>query len=443
MSDPPIKTPPGLGLQESQELASAVCSSADYLSALVERFGDVSRYVNSYGPVYFFNHPDHVQSILLNQKYERARLVKLVLGDGLLSSDGDYWRSQRRLISPQFHEHCMPHFVPMIVDATNATFERWHQSGRIDVSFEMRRLTLDVIVRAMFSLSIGDKLDELSDAVTVLIEDLGTLGGSLFNLQEQITPERNARFQRALKCVDNFAHELLASRRVKSQQNRDLVSLLLNAKDESTGMPLNEKQLRDEIVTMLLAGHETTAITLAWAIDLLARNAAARERLRTEVDHAISGRSPQYDDLNSLNYARMVIDETLRLNPPVWFMMRKAEVDSELGGYFIPANTSVLISPYTTHRHKEFWKDPDSFDPERFSQEQSKTRHRYAYVPFSTGRHHCLGHAFAMMETQFILAMIAQHWQLTPMSDRIEPNPAITYRQRGELMVKAIPRYQL
>lgn len=420
-------------------------SASEFVVELVARYGDVVRYFNPYGEVYFFNHPDHVQSVIQSANYQRERLVTMILGKGLLSSDGDLWRTQRRLMTPHFSDHCLLGFARVITETTLAAFHRWDElhagESSMDVAFEMRRLTLDVIVRALFSVELDGKLDALSDAVTTLIEDLGTITGTLFNVNQQISPARNAKFQNAMRCVDEFAYGLIAERRSLSKMPRDLLTVLLQSKDTATGQPLDDKQLRDEVVTMLIAGHETTAITLGWALHLLTQNPGASSKLDTELDKALGGRTPTHEDLIALSYTRMVIEETMRLNPPVWFMMRRSVVETEIAGYSIPADASVLVCAFTTHRHKDFWEDPERFDPERFSPERSQGRHRYAHFPFSGGRHHCLGHGFAMMEAQLILAMIMQRWRLLPsLGHVVDPNPALTLRQRAGFLASMTRR---
>ena len=385
---------------------------------------------------YFFNHPDQVQIIAQSNQFQRERLMTLILGYGLLSSDGDYWRGQRRLMAPLFHERCMVGFAPLISGLTREAFHRWdarQKSGlTLDVAFEMRRLTLDVVVRAFFGVELADpSLDELCEEVTTLIEDLGAITNTLFNARERISPERNARFQRALRLVDGFAYRAIAERRAASAKPRDLLTVLIGASDETTGLPLDDKQIRDEVVTMLIAGHETTAIALAWALHLLATHPEAADRLDSELDTVLGGRTPTHEDLPALAYTRLVIEETMRLNPPVWFTMRRALVDTEVGGYRVPAGSSVLVSAFTTHRHRSFWENPEVFDPERFSPERSRGRHKYAHFPFSGGRHHCLGHLFATMEGQIILAMMTQHWRVRPSPGHVvDSNPALTLRQR-------------
>jgi len=407
-----------------------------FLLDLVRDYGDAVCFENPYGQVFFFNHPDQVQTILQSSNFERTPLVTLLLGQGLLASDGDWWRKQRRLAQPHFHEHCLLGFGSIITDAIESMLRRWDRAAEteapLDVSLEMRRMTLEVIVKAMFSADLGGAIDELCAAITEIIEDLGSISGTYFNAPAYFNPSRNVRVQSSMQTIDRMTYGLIAERRVLQNKPRDLLSTLVMGRDESTGRPLNDREIRDEVVTILIGGHETTALTLTWACHLLAENPEVDRRLRAEVDRVLDGRTPDVGDLAELSFTRMVFEESMRLYPPVWFMMREAQNEAEIDGYPIPAKAVVLVSAYSTHRHKDFWDCPDEFDPDRFSPKRAKGRHRFAFFPFAGGRHHCLGHAFAMIEGQLVLAQLAQSFRWKPVSgQKTEPQPILTLRQRG------------
>jgi cytochrome P450 len=427
------KTPPGPAGSGSSNGAR---NPLEYLTGLVRDYGDTVLYRNPYGPVYFFNHPEQVHAILQNSNLVRTPLVTIMMGDGLLASDGPYWREQRKLVQPAFHERCLQGYAPLISEYAIAMAERWERLAAIgepvDISSDIKHLALSIILKVMFSVSLsaGD-LAKLCDAITTAINDLGAVAWTFFNVPSQFKPSRSAQFREAKAMFDQIVHRIIADRRLSTEKPRDLLSVLLQAQDATTGQPLTDNQIRDEIATMIIGGHETTALTLSWAWHLLAQHPLAEQRLEAEVDDVLQGRTPTTADLPALSYTRMVLQETLRLYPPVWFMMRKAVVADQIGDYEIPANSMVLISPYTTQRHPDHWKDPDQFVPERFLPEHQTGRHRGAFVAFAGGRHHCLGHAFAMMEGQTVLAILAQRFRFRPEAGhQVELDPVMSLRQR-------------
>jgi cytochrome P450 len=406
-----------------------------FLLDLVEEFGDIVHYRTAYGPVYFFNHPDQIKEVLHNANFERTTLPTLALGQGLLSSDGDYWRSQRRVMQPHFHESCLIGFAPLMGEVIADTIERWENfaaSGdALDMSLEMRYLTIDVITRAMFSIELSEVTDELCDAITVVVEHLGYISCTMLNLPMKFSAEANQRFQAAVKAIDQFAYGLIENRRNSEAQPHDLLAMLMATQDKESGEALTDRQLRDEVVTLLIAGHETTGIILAWTWHLLSENPDVLTKLETEIDEVLGKRFPTADDLPQLKYCEMVFSEAMRLYPPVWFMMRNANEPDEIAGYKIPAKAFVLVSPYTTHRHPQFWEDPESFKPERFAADLIKQRPLYAHFPFAGGRHFCLGQRFAMIEGQLVLAAITQRFRLKTVSGHPLPmQPVLTLRQQ-------------
>lgn len=253
----------------------------------------------------------------------------------------------------------------------------------------------------------------------------------------KISPQRNSRFQQALQTLNGVVYRLIEERRALPDKPRDLLSNLLAARDAQNGDALSDLQLRDEVVTILIAGHETTALTLAWAWHLLTQDLSAMRRLQSEVDQVLQGRLPTMNDLPRLPWSEMVLNETMRLYPPVWVMVRKAVEDDEIAGYPIPAGAFVLVSAYTTHRHPDFWPQPEQFDPERFSPEKTQQRPIYAHFPFAGGRHLCLGLRFALIEGQMILAALAQRFELHALPNHaVVPQPVLTLRQQQGLLLK-------
>jgi cytochrome P450 len=406
-----------------------------FLGDLIEQYGDVVRYQTRFGTCILFVDPRHVQTILHRENYRRASLVKMMLGEGLLASDGPHWKSQRRLMQKEFLPVSIAPFVSVMTKETQRTSTEWLAAGHgvetVDVTIAMTRLTLRIVVRALFSEDISDQqATELCAAVTQTINDLGNISWTVFGVPVQLTPNRNASFNSGKKLIDRTCHDMIARRRAQSPSARpqDLLTLLIEA--QGTSGPLEDRQVRDEIVTMLVGGHETTALALAWAWKAIAELPEVEARLHAEVDAVLAGRPPVVEDLPRLSWTSAVFQEAMRLYPPVWYMARVASKDDVIHGHAIPRGACVLISAWFTHRHKDFWPDALTFDPQRFMEPDAKQLHRYAYFPFGGGRHQCLGMYFALMEGTIILADLAQRFRVMPVNGRqIRPAPGITLRQ--------------
>jgi cytochrome P450 len=407
-----------------------------FLAGLIERYGDVTRYQTKFGPCFLFIHPEHVQTILHRENYRRASLVQMMLGDGLLASDGRRWRSQRRLMQKDFLPPSVAPFVTLMAHETRRIADHWRLAQRehkhVDITRAMTRLTLRIVVQALFSEGLDESiLSALCEAVTQTITDMGRISWTIFGVPVEFAPGRNAAFSAGKEVIDSTCYGLIARRRSRkpSERPRDLLTLLIEA-DTETG-PMDDRQLRDELVTMLVGGHETTALALAWAWKVLADNPAVAANMHREIDHVLAGRDPDVKDLPHLPYTAGVFQETMRLYPPVWYMARVANEDDVVHGHAIPGGSCVLVSQWFTHRHKSFWTDPEKFDPTRFADRRAAPRHRYAYFPFGGGRHQCLGIHFSMLEGTLILAQLAQQFEVRPLpGELIEPNPGITLRQK-------------
>ncbi len=413
----------------------------EFLLNLVRTQGDVARYENAYGPVTFFNHPDQVQAILLNPNFERTTLLTLLLGDGLLASERDHWRSQRRLMQPHFHERCVRGFASLITEATLRMLRRWEEIGRrgdiVYLDAEMRHLTLGIILQLLFGHESPEETLAIAAPLRILMDDLGDISDMMFQVPMEFGPSRNARFREALKTFDGLVLRKLAIRRAIADAPRDLLTTLLDAEQGTNGNALTPKQVRDEVVTMIIAGHETTAISLSWACHLLTQNPDVEQRMSVELERNLEGRVPTADDLPNLGYTRMVLEEAMRLYPPVSIIARQAVVDDSVGGVSIPAKGVVALSAYTTHRHPGFWEDPERFDPGRFAPERSQSRHRFAYFPFLAGRHQCLGQPLAMMEGHLILALLAQCCRVHTLPGRAyRPSPGLAMRLKEGFPVR-------
>ena len=417
-----------------------------YYTTAFKTFGDIVGF--HVGPLrsLFIAHPDHIKHVLQdnNHNYEKGLVIaklKVLIGDGLFSSEGDFWRRQRRLAQPAFHRKRLGGFVATMTDATQAMLDRWEAVARgaapLDVAAEMTRLTLGIVGRTLFSRN----LDDAADAVGC------TLGEVLALMNERTmrfiaTPlwwptPFTRRLARGIHELDRVVFGIIETRRRTDEAHEDLLDMLLRARDEDTGEGMTDRQLRDEVMTFLLAGHETTAVALSWTWYLLARHPQVAERLRAEVATALGGRTPTLEDLPRLQYARMVVEETMRLYPPVWGFFRQALGPDRLGEYTVPKGTLLFISPYITHRHPRVWEDPERFDPERFAPERVRERPRFAYLPFSGGPRLCIGNEFALMEAQLAVAMTLQRYRLELVAGaRVEPESRLTLRPRGGMAMR-------
>jgi cytochrome P450 len=411
-----------------------------FMTSLTQHYGDVVRisFLNQEG--YLLNHPDAVKHILQSHHHLYSKEVyaltflKALLGEGLLTSEGASWLRQRRLMQPAFHRKRLSALSTVMTDATCDMLVRWQdiaQHGEVlDVAQEMIRLTLRNVGLALLSRDLSNEMDLLGQAFatyrTLLMQYLYTPFPPL-----GVPTPRNRRLQATIRVLDTVIENIIQERREQHIDTGDLLSMLLQARDEETGEGMTDRQVRDEVMTLLLAGHETTATALTWAWYLLSQHPEIEQRLHTELDEVLTGQPPTVEYLPRLPYTHMILDETLRLYPPTFSLSRKTLADDEIGDYALPAKSTILLCPYTTHRHPAFWEDPDMFDPERFLPERAAGRPHFAYFPFGGGPRQCIGNQFAMMEAQLILATVAQRYRLRLVSGhRVEPEVVLTIRPR-------------
>jgi len=322
-----------------------------------------------------------------------------------------------------------------MTDAAVSLLDSWHVAAErkqpLEILAEMSSLTLDVTTRALFSADVSTDSDIIKQSMQSLLEHFNYRFERFYTLPERFPTPRNRRFWNKVQAMDSVAYDIIAKRRQSGEDTGDLLSMLLAARDEDTGEGMTDKQLRDEVVTFLGAGTETTAVTLTWTWYLLSTHPEVDQKLRAELAEVLGGRTPTLDDIPKLPYTRRIIEEALRLYPPAWANSRTALEDDEIGGYHIPAKSMVALCPYVTQRDPAFWDNPEGFDPDRFLPERSVGRPRYAYVPFSGGPRQCIGNEFALMEAQLVLATIAQHYRLHLVPGYpVEPHPIFTLRPR-------------
>jgi len=394
-------------------------------------------------------HPDGVKHVLqTNAKnyskqtrgYEKMRLF---LGNGLVTSEGEFWKRQRRIAAPAFHRQRIEGFAGAMTRATADMLARWGAEGLAerDIDREMMALTMRIASETLLGKDLSGEADAVGDALTFLT--LNTNARIIRLVDPPLswpTPE-NRRYLAAIKSVDDILAVLLEERRRSPGEHHDLLAMLMEAKDEETGEGMTDAQLRDEAITIFAAGHETTSNALAWTFLLLARHPEVAQRMYAEVDSVLGDRTPTLADLPAMPFTKNVIQESMRLYPPAWITGRRAEGDDEVCGYRVAKGTQVLVSQWATHRHPKFWEDPEAFDPDRFTPARSEGRPQFAYFPFGAGPRICIGNTFAMMEAQLILAMVSQKYrlELSP-GAHVEPERGITLRPGPALPMRLRPR---
>jgi len=393
---------------------------------------------------YLVNKPDYIEQVLLTnqQNYVKSQFARTalgpLLGDGMLLSEGAFWRRQRGIAAPAFHHRRIAGMIDATGAETEAMLARWQ--GRhepFNVAAEMMGLTLSIIARTMFSIDVGSEIETIRQLMDEVVARPASLL-DVFGLPSWLPRFYSRRFRAAVAAFDALVARLVAERRAETGDRGDLLSMLLAARDPETGAGMDDKLLRDEILTIFLAGHETTANALSWCWFLLAQHPEAEARLHAELDRVLGGRTPGFADLAELKYTRMIFDEALRLYPPAHTIARTALGEDHLGGVRIRPGAAIFISIYVTHRNPTLWPEPDRFDPDRFAPEAVAGRHRFAYLPFSGGPRICIGNSFAVAEAQVILATIAQRHRLRLAPGRpVEPIAQVTLRPKHGIWVSS------
>ena len=425
------------------------------LQDFVDEVGHAYRYrffLNFWG--YVFVHPDHNQQILQDnyKNYTKSPhptfdLLLPLLGYGLLSNDGESWLRQRRLVQPAFHRRQIMAFAKTMTDAAERRFDRWEQAAREEklVSFdrEMMELTFEIAGRTMFSVDLTEESQEIGDILSELNQlfiNMAMEPFSLYTLKMQFLP-RTRRIFRDIGTLDQLIYAMIAQRREAEDPGSDLMGMLLAARDEETGLGMDEKQIRDEVLTLLIAGHETTALLMTWLFYCLGCNPDVEAQLHDEVDRTLNGRLPTFEDIPNLVYTRQVVDETMRVYPPAYALSRACNDADVVGDFAVSPDSIITLSPYITHRLPEFWDEPDRFDPERFTPAKSAARHRFAYIPFGAGPRQCIGNGFALTEGVLLAAAIAQRFRLRiPEGYAAELSPQITLHPKGDMPLRFVSR---
>jgi cytochrome P450 len=409
-------------------------------------FGDCATLRFGLLRVYLLSHPALIEEVLVNQarnftKHFGLRMNRRLLGDGLLTAEGDHWLRQRRLLQPFFTRERLAAYAPVMVGYADRLADGWRDGESRDLHADMARLTLEVIVKTLFDAEVGGRAGEVGEVMAFLAERFPVRFRSVLRLPPLLPTPGNVRHWHALRRLDRIVFALIKERRAAGGGGDDLLGRMLRACDEEDGRGMTDRQLRDEAMTLFLAGHETTALLLSWAWYLLALHPEAQEELAAELRDVLGGRAPTAADLPRLRYTEMVVQEAMRLYPPAYIIGRQAVGACTLGDYHIPAGGTVLMSQWVVHRDPRWWDDPERFFPGRWADGLARRLPRYAYFPFGGGPRVCIGNAFATMEAVLVLATVARRFRFTrPPGPPAVPFPVMTLRPRGPILLTAHAR---
>jgi cytochrome P450 len=427
-------------------LKDVIRNSNRFLEKCSREFGDVVSLRIFHIPIVLLANPADIEAVLSKNsanflKARDYRAMKAVLGEGLLTSEGSFWQKQRKLMQPAFRHENIATYAETMVEATSHMLDGWRNGETRDVHEAFMAVTLKIVTKVLFGSVIPGDAATVAQSLTIMMEDFNRQAGLAFLLPESVPIPTFFRLKRAIEQLDEMIYKLVDSRRTdrRAARNRngetprhDLLEMLLSSQDEA-GSEMTNEQVRDEVMTLFLAGHETTANALTWTWYLLAQHPAVAKKLAAEIDDALHGRAPSAADVSRLPYTEMVIKESMRVYPPVWAIGRQSIKPFDAGGYHLPAKSNVVILQWTLHRDPRFWIDPEVFDPERWSPEGARYKPvpRFAYFPFGGGPRVCIGAGFAMMEAILLLATVAQRFRmdLAP-KQKVRMLPSVTLRPR-------------
>ena len=414
-----------------------------FLVHTTREYGDLVHL--KFGPqdIYLINHPDFIRDVLVtnSRNFTKSRgleLAKKFLGEGLLTSEGEIHRRQRRLAQPAFHSRRIHGYAGVMVEYAARRRERWQDGQSLDISQEMMSLTLAIVGKTLFDADVEGEAKDIGRALSVIMHMFDRITSPFPWLLEMLPLPSNFRFARARERLDETVYRLINERRATGEDRGDLLSMLLLATDaEGDGSGMTDRQLRDEAMTIFLAGHETTANAMSWTWYLLSQHPEVEARLHDEIDSVLAGKLPAADDFKRLAYTEMVLAEAMRLYPPAWAIGRRAINECQIGDFTIPARAIILMSPYAMHRDPRYYPDPTRFDPERWTPEAREARPKFAYFPFGGGPRVCIGEGFAWMEGVLLIATLAQQWRMHLEPDQqVTPQPRITLRMRDGIRMR-------
>jgi cytochrome P450 len=408
-----------------------------FLERCAREYGDIVRLRLGHHRIYLVNHPDAIEEVLVTKsrnfiKHFALRLTPALLGNGLLLSEGDFYLRQRRMIQPSLNRTRLGCYVPIIVQATENALAAWRPGESRDVAGEMMRLTLEIAGRTLFGSEVAGETREIDAALQCLQEGYLAAFNSFRPIPLWVPTRSNLGMRKAIRRLDKIIYRFIDRRRQSGTNHGDLLSHLLQARDEQDGGGMTDRQIRDEAMTLFLAGHETTALALSWTWYLLATHPDVEDRLAMEVRSTLADRSPTISDTPRLRYTERVVQESMRLYPPVYTIGREALSECEVGGYCVPKGTTILMNQWIVHRDRRFFEQPERFLPERWADDLLHRLPKCAYFPFGGGPRLCPGNNFAMMEAMVILAMITQRYRFTLLpGHKVVPWASLTLRPRG------------
>jgi len=403
-------------------------------------YGDIVSYRFLHVPICQLTHPDHIEAVLVRNaaNFHKSRdygALKFFLGNGLLTNEGASWQAQRQLVQPAFRHENIAVYAEIMAKSAAAHLSRWQDGDSRDLHHEMAELTLDIVAKSLFGAKVSHAARTISEEVAAVMERFFTQAALSFLLPDKFPIPKTPRLVRSKRLLDKVVLSIIRERRASKTPANDLLQRLLDARDEH-GARMSDDQLREEVMTLFIAGHETTANALTWTWFLLAQNPHVEAALAAELDSVLAGRAPTLADLPRLPYTEMVVKESMRLYPPAWGVGRRALADFEVGGYRIPAGTNVFMMQWVTHRDARFFPEPERFDPERWRDDPIRKGRipRFAYFPFGGGPRVCIGAGFAMMEATLLLATIAQRYRFTLAPDTVvTPFFSVTLRPKNGL----------
>lgn len=435
--------PPGVfGIRALPYVSKLAKDPIGFFQLMQSKFGNSARFGLRQVVFHLITQPEDIKRVLQenNQNYHKGVFYKelgRILGKGLLNSEGEFWKKQRKLIQPSFHKQRISEFVEIMAQETEKTSENWKKISSLDISKEMMRLTFAIVGRTLFRTEVESYAARIEHSLKIALELVTKRITRIFPFPFSWPTPENLKLKRALKDMHSVVDELIAER--KKNPSNDLISMLLEVRDEETGETMSESQVRDEAITLLLAGHETTANALSWGFYLLSKHPEICEKVREEANRVLGDKTPNLEDVQKLTYTRKVLDEVLRLYPPAWVIERTAMGPDQIGGYDVETGTNISICIFNIHRNPDFWENPDKFDPDRFDEERSTDRPKYAYLPFGGGPRICIGNIFALTEATLILAMLVKNYKFqTDPNHPVVMEPLVTLRPKYGILLNIV-----
>ncbi len=418
-----------------------------FLLKNAHELGDVFQFQIGPQRAYFLNHPDYIKDVLMTYQssFVKGRALqrsKRLLGEGLLTSEGEFHRRQRRLAQPAFHRQRIAGYAEVMSRYTENHIANWKDGATLDLSQEMMSLTLNIVAKTLFNANVGDETKDVREALTTILEMFSLLLLPFSELLEKLPLPQSRRFNKSKEKLDSIIYRIIEERRKNGEDAGDLLSMLILATDtEGDGEGMTNEQLRNEALTIFLAGHETTANALTWTFYLLSQNEDVEKKLHEELDSVVQdGKLPAMEDVPNLKYTEKVLAESMRLYPPAWAVGRLAVKDLEIGGYHIPKDSLVLMSQYVMHRDPRYYENPERFNPERWITDPKDSK-QFTYFPFGGGARRCIGDQFAWMEGILLLAVIARKWKLRHVAEhKVETQAIFTLRPKYGMQMIANQR---